>query len=82
MIPNQFPSLNFNLGETADMIRDTVASFTADRIAPRADAIDRDNTFTRALWPELGDLGMVGMPGAEDYDGRRQGYPAHVGCMD
>ena len=50
MIPNQIPALDFGLGETADMLRDTVMSFAADRIAPRADEIDRTNQFPRDLW--------------------------------
>lgn len=82
MIPNQFPGLNFNLGETADMIRDTVASFTADRIAPRADAIDRDNEFPRDLWPELGELGLLGMTVEEEYGGSGLGYLEHVIAME
>ncbi|MDF1722041.1 MAG: isovaleryl-CoA dehydrogenase [Minwuia sp.] len=82
MIPNQFPSLNFNLGETADMIRDTVSSFTADRIAPRADAIDRDNEFPRDLWPELGELGLLGMTVEEEYGGSGLGYLEHVIAME
>ena len=45
MIPNDYPTLNFDLGETADMIRDTVKAFTADKIAPRAAEIDSTNQF-------------------------------------
>ena len=58
MIPNDFPSLNFNLGDTADMLRDTVRSLTSDKIAPIADETDRTNTFPRELWPQLGGLGL------------------------
>ena len=54
MIPNDYPTLNFNLGDTADMLRDTVRSFTSDKIAPIADEVDRTDTFPRHLWPELG----------------------------
>ena len=53
MIPNRWPGLNFGLGETADMIRDTVESFSATEIAPRAAEIDRSNEFPRDLWPRL-----------------------------
>ena len=59
MIPNDFPSLNFNLGDTADMLRDTVRSFTSDKIAPIADETDRTNEFPRHLWLELGALGLL-----------------------
>jgi len=45
---------DFGLGETADMLRDSVRGFAAERIFPRADEIDRSNTFPRDLWPELG----------------------------
>lgn len=82
MIPNQFPSLNFHLGETADMIRDTVSGFSADRIAPRAAEIDRDNEFPRDLWPEMGDLGLLGMTVEEEYGGSGLGYLEHVIAME
>ena len=82
MIPNQFPGLNFHLGETADMIRDTVANFSADRIAPRASEIDRDNAFPRDLWPEMGELGLLGMTVEEEYGGSGLGYLEHVIAME
>ena len=82
MIPNQFPSLNFHLGETADMIRDTVSGFSADRIAPRAADIDRNNEFPRDLWPEMGALGLLGMTVEEEYGGSGLGYLEHVIAME
>ena len=51
MRPNQFPSLNFDLGETADLLRDTVMSFAAEEIAPLAEEVDRSDSFPRQLWP-------------------------------
>ena len=60
MIPNHGPSLDFDLGETADAIRETTARFAADRIAPLAAEIDRTNDFPRQLWPEMGELGLLG----------------------
>ena len=64
-----FPSLNFDLGETADMIRDTVAGFAQAEIAPRAEEIDRSNEFPRDLWPRLGALGLHGITVEEEYGG-------------
>ena len=55
MIPNDFPALNFDLGETADQLRASVRGFTADEIAPLAAEIDKSNEFPRQLWPKLGD---------------------------
>ena len=58
MIPNRMPSLRYDLGEAAEMIRDTVSSFAQAEIAPLAEEIDRTNTFPRQLWPKLGELGL------------------------
>ncbi len=82
MIPNDFPNLDFCLGETTDMLRDSVRSFTADHIAPRADQIDRDNAFPRDLWPLLGDLGLLGITVEEDYGGAGMGYLDHIVAME
>src|SRR5467141_364426 len=60
---------DFGLGETADMLRESVRGFAADRIAPRADEIDRSNIFPRDLWPELGKLGMHGITVEEEWGG-------------
>ena len=60
MIPNSLPSLNFDLGETADMLRDSVLTFASDEIAPRAADIDRKNEFPADLWRKMGDLGGPG----------------------
>ena len=82
MIPNDFPSLNFDLGETADMMRDSVRSFAADEIAPRASEIDRDNIFPHDLWRKLGDLGVLGVTVGEDYGGAGMGYLEHCVAME
>jgi isovaleryl-CoA dehydrogenase len=77
-----FQSLDFDLGETADMIRDTVASFTADKITPRAAEIDQTNVFPRDLWPELGNLGLLGITVEEEFGGAGLGYLEHVVAME
>jgi isovaleryl-CoA dehydrogenase len=82
MATSDFPSLDFDLGETADMIRDTVRAFTADKIAPRAAGIDSTNTFPRDLWPELGSLGLLGITVEEEFGGAGLGYLEHVVAME
>ena len=82
MIPNQYPTLNFDLGETADMLRDSVRSFSDDHIAPRADEIDRSNEFPRDLWPKMGELGLHGITVDEEYGGSGLGYLEHCVAME
>ena len=82
MIPNDLPSLDFGLGETADLLRDSVRSFAADTIAPRAAEIDRTNTFPRDIWPRLGALGVLGVTVEEDYGGAGMGYLEHCVAME
>ena len=82
MIPNDFPSLNFDLGETADQLRASVRGFTADEIAPLAAEIDKSNEFPRALWPKLGDMGLLGITVEEEYGGSGLGYLEHCIAME
>ena len=82
MIPNQIPSLNFDLGETADMLRDTVMSFASEEIAPLAEEIDRTDSFPRQLWPKMGALGLHGMTVEEEYGGAGMGYLEHCVAME
>ncbi len=82
MIPNRWPGLNFGLGETADMIRDTVESFAATEISPRAEEIDRSNEFPRDLWPRLGELGLLGITVEEELGGSGLGYLEHTIAME
>ena len=82
MLANQLPSLNFDLGETADMLRDSVRGFAADEIAPRAAQIDRDNQFPMDLWRKFGDLGLLGVTVPEEYGGAGLGYLEHVVAME
>jgi len=70
--------LDFALGEMAETIRDTTARFAADRIAPLAEKIDRDDWFPRELWPQMGELGLHGITVEEEYGGLGLGYLEHV----
>ena len=82
MIPNQLPALNFDLGETADMIRDTVMSFASDHVAPLAAEVDRTDKFPRQLWPMMGELGLHGITVEEAYGGAGMGYLEHAVAME
>jgi len=75
-------ALNFELGETVDILRESVRSFAMREIAPRAAAIDRTNEFPRDLWPKLGKLGLFGITVEEEYGGTHLGYLAHVVAME
>ncbi len=81
-LPNRLPSLNFDLGEAADMLRSTVEAFAADEIAPRAAAIDRENAFPMDLWRKFGALGVLGITVEEEYGGAGMGYLEHVVAME
>ena len=82
MLSNASREFNFDLGETADAIRHSVRSFAADRIAPRADEIDRTNVFPCDLWPELGKLGVHGITVEEEWGGAGLGYLEHCVAME
>ena len=75
-------TLDHDLGETVDIVRDTVRRFAAAEIGPRADDIDRSNEFPRDLWPRLGDLGLLGITVSEEYGGAGLGYLAHTVVME
>lgn len=79
---NDLPGFDFALGETADMLRETVRSFASDRIAPIADEVDRSNTFPRHLWPEMGALGLHGITVEEEDGGSGLGYLEHCIAME
>ena len=82
MIPNTYPTLNFDLGETADMIRETVKNFAQNEIAPRAAEIDRTDKFPRDLLPKMGELGLLGITVEEEWGGTGLGYLEHVVAME
>ena len=77
-----YPSLNFALGETIDMLRDQVRTFVAAELAPRAAQIDHDNLFPADMWRKFGDMGLLGITVSEEYGGAGLGYLAHVVSME
>ncbi|WP_308909731.1 isovaleryl-CoA dehydrogenase [Pseudokordiimonas caeni] len=78
----EFPHLQFDHSEEIDMLRDTVARFAADEIAPRAAEIDHNNAFPADLWAKLGELGVLGLTAPEEFGGANMGYLAHVIAME
>jgi isovaleryl-CoA dehydrogenase len=81
-VNTHFPSLDFNLGEDIEMLREAVYQFARAEIAPRAAQIDRDNQFPPDLWPKMGDLGLLGITVEEEYGGSHLGYLAHCVAME
>ena len=81
-LSNRPSALNFDLGESADMLRSSVEAFAADEIAPRAAAIDRDNDFPADLWRKMGDLGLLGVTVEEEWGGAGMGYLEHCVAME
>ncbi|MEH6559000.1 MAG: isovaleryl-CoA dehydrogenase [Oceanicoccus sp.] len=77
-----YPTLNFDLGEEIDMLRDSVFQFSTKEIAPLAAQLDKDNEFPMALWKKLGDLGLLGMTVSEQYGGSDIGYLGHTVAME
>jgi isovaleryl-CoA dehydrogenase len=73
---------DFGHGEDLDLLRETVRSFATDRIAPRASVLDENNEFPRDLWPELGELGLLGITVESEFGGSELGYLAHVIAME
>jgi len=77
-----YREFNFGLGEVIDTVRDQVRRFAEERLAPRANEIDRSNVFPRDLWPELCELGFLGMTVAPEDGGAGLGYLAHTVAME
>ncbi|MBT7732747.1 MAG: isovaleryl-CoA dehydrogenase, partial [Rhodospirillaceae bacterium] len=82
MISNEMPGFNFDLGETADLLRDSVSSFAFNEIAPRASDIEAANDFPQDLWRKLGDVGVLGVTVEEEYGGSGMGYLEHVVALE
>ena len=82
MANSAYREFNFGLGEVIDAVREQVQRFAEERIAPRANEIDRSNVFPRDLWRELGELGFLGMTVSADYGGSGLGYLAHTVAME
>ncbi|MEM8743813.1 MAG: isovaleryl-CoA dehydrogenase [Pseudomonadota bacterium] len=74
--------MDFALGEEIDAVRETTRRWATERLAPRAEEIDATNTFARDLWPELGELGLLGVTANPEYGGSGMGYLAHVVAME
>lgn len=77
-----YSGLNFNLGDTADMIRESVRAFAEKEIAPIAAQVDEANEFPNDLWPKLGEMGLLGLTVEEQYGGSGLGYLEHVVAME
>jgi len=74
--------LNFELGESIALLRETVRRFAEEEIAPIAAQVDRDNHYPRDIWPKLGELGLLGITVEEEYGGAGMGYLEHVVAME
>ncbi|WP_067519088.1 isovaleryl-CoA dehydrogenase [Endozoicomonas ascidiicola] len=79
---SQYSQLNYNLGETNDLLRDQVRQFAEKEIAPRAADIDQSNQFPSDLWQKMGDMGLLGITVSEQLGGSDMGYLAHVIAME
>ncbi len=78
----KYPTLNFDLGETVDLLREAVYDFCRAEVLPRADEIDRSNEFPNELWPKMGEMGLLGITVPEAWGGVDMGYLAHMVAME
>ena len=79
---SNYSTLNFNLGETVDLLRESVRDFAQSEIAPIAAEIDSSNEFPPELWKKLGDMGLLGITVDEELGGAGMGYLEHVVAME
>lgn len=77
-----YPTLNFDLGDDIDALREGIYQFAQGEIAPLAEKADEDNAFPNQLWPAMGEMGLLGMTVSEEYGGVDMGYLAHVVAME
>ncbi len=80
-MPTDYPNLDFNLGESADLLVESVFNFAQNEIAPLAAELDRDNTFPMHLWEKMGAMGLLGITVDEQYGGAAMGYLEHALAM-
>jgi isovaleryl-CoA dehydrogenase len=78
LISNSLPPFDFDIGETAEMLRESVVSFAQSEVAPQAAEIDRNNEFPRSIWTQMGDMGLLGITVEEEYGGAGMGYLEHM----
>ncbi|MAE98808.1 MAG: acyl-CoA dehydrogenase [Geminicoccus sp.] len=71
-------SMNFDLGEDVNALRDVVHRWAQDRVKPMAAEIDARNEFPAGLWQEMGELGLLGITVPERFGGAGMGYLAHT----
>ena len=82
MRSNSLPPFDFDIGETAELLRESVASFAAAHVAPLAADIDRNNEFPRSIWKQMGDMGLLGITVEEEYGGAGMGYLEHMVAVE
>jgi isovaleryl-CoA dehydrogenase len=78
LISNSLPPFDFDIGETAEMLRESVASFAQSKVAPIAGDIDQNNEFPRSIWKQMGDMGLLGITVEQEYGGAGMGYLEHM----
>jgi isovaleryl-CoA dehydrogenase len=82
LISNSLPPFDFDIGETAEMLRESVASFAQTEVAPIAADIDRNNEFPRSIWKQMGEMGLLGITVEEEYGGAGMGYLEHMVAVE
>jgi isovaleryl-CoA dehydrogenase len=82
MITAPYPTLDFGLGDDIDMLREHVYNFAQNEIAPLAEKADENNSFPNQLWPQLGEMGLLGVTVSEEFGGSDMGYLAHTVAME